>query len=784
MAELAPVDDAVAAESTLIGLALFGHVLPDELPSLPRETWVHAVLAEAWLAIVRLHRDGHRIIAPHQVAAAIDREGLDEAGRAMVRQMVEACQKTAPIVGQVNLALALDDLARTVRGLAAKRQLKAVAGDIARLAEDPTLTAADALAKVERDLSALRIGESLAPTTLRELVVRLAEEVERPREVMPTGIGRLDEALAGGLWTGKLYGFAARMKVGKAQPHFEPVLMRDGTWRPIGSLRIGDELASIDGAPNRVVGVYPQGVRECMRVTLCDGRAVVADREHLWRVQTYNTTNGAVAEPETVTTERLAKMAAASRPVWLPRVSGHFGTIEDFPVAPYVLGALLGDGALSQKTVMISNPDAPVMDRVAASLPPGMIAKFASGCDYRLVVGENTAAYPSFRQQENPLKAGLEALGLMGYKAESKFIPEEYFSGTRAARQGLLQGLLDTDGSASKGGAELTTVSMELAHDVRRLAHSLGHIATMAERRRPSFTYKGEKKIGQPAYRVRIRADNPAELFSLPRKREAVLAKRSNAARLSVASVEPAGETHCVCIAVSHPTSLYVANQYTVTHNTLLGITIARNIARSGRKVLYVALEMGQAEVAQRVIADWLGTNAVAFLRRDDEFLSSRLVGYAVRKDAPELDNLLFRDAPGLTFDQLRGIAQAAVTQHGIKLMVVDYWQLVQGCPKGQSETQHLSTVAQWMADFARRAGIAIVTPAQINRNGETRGSDGLRLACDWYGHMHPAEQAGPRDRWIEALDSRYTLLADVGGANEPALFVDTVGPVMREWQR
>lgn len=427
MVELAPVDEAVEAESTLIGLALFGHALPDELPRLPREAWAHAVMAEAWLAIGRLHRDGHRIIAPHQVAAAVDREGLDEAGRAALRQMIEACQRTAPIVGQGSLALALDDLARTVRGLAAKRQLKAVAGDIARLAEDPTLTAADALAKVERDLSALRIGEALAPTTLRELVVRLAEEVERPREVMPTGIGRLDEALAGGLWTGKLYGFAARMKVGK----------------------------------------------------------------------------------------------------------------------------------------------------------------------------------------------------------------------------------------------------------------------------------------------------------------------------------------------------------------TLLAVTAARNIARSGRKVLYVALEMGQAEVAQRVIADWLGTNAVAFLRRDDEFLSSRLVGYAVRKDAPELDNLLFRDAPGMTFDQLRGIAQAAVTQHGIKLMVVDYWQLVQGCPKGQSETQHLSTVAQWMADFARRSGIAIVTPAQINRSGETRGSDGLRLACDWYGHMHPAEQAGPRDRWIEALDSRYTLLADIGGANDPALYVDTVGPVM-----
>ena len=36
-----------------------------------------------------------------------------------------------------------------------------------------------------------------------------------------------------------------------------------------------------------------------------------------------------------------------------------------------------------------------------------------------------------------------------------------------------------------------------------------------------------------------------------------------------VESIEPAGEAECVCIAVAAPDSLYVANDFVVTHNTL-----------------------------------------------------------------------------------------------------------------------------------------------------------------------------------------------------------------------
>jgi hypothetical protein len=48
---------------------------------------------------------------------------------------------------------------------------------------------------------------------------------------------------------------------------------------------------------------------------------------------------------------------------------------------------------------------------------------------------------------------------------------------------------------------------------------------------------------------------------------------------------------------------------------------------------------------------------------------------------------------------------------------------------------------------------------------------------------QHPTEAGNPAvDRWLEVLDSRYTLRLDLGSATQPALYVDNVGPVMGEW--
>src|SRR3712207_6952657 len=71
--------------------------------------------------------------------------------------------------------------------------------------------------------------------------------------------------------------------MGKAQP-LDAQVLTPGGFRRMGDLRVGDELASVDGASSSVAGIFPQGARQVYRVTFADGRSTECCAEHLWRV--------------------------------------------------------------------------------------------------------------------------------------------------------------------------------------------------------------------------------------------------------------------------------------------------------------------------------------------------------------------------------------------------------------------------------------------------------------------------------------------------------------------
>ena len=73
-------------------------------------------------------------------------------------------------------------------------------------------------------------------------------------------------------------------RVGKALRHGTPVATPSG-WRPIETLKAGDEVIAGDGSITIVRGVYPQGVRQLYRLTFDQGETVDCCPEHLWVFQ-------------------------------------------------------------------------------------------------------------------------------------------------------------------------------------------------------------------------------------------------------------------------------------------------------------------------------------------------------------------------------------------------------------------------------------------------------------------------------------------------------------------
>jgi phosphate starvation-inducible PhoH-like protein len=178
----------------------------------------------------------------------------------------------------------------------------------------------------------------------------------------------------------------------------------------------------------------------------------------------------------------------------------------------------------------------------------------------------------------NPVTAILRELQLAGTTSKTKFIPDVYVYNTPDVRLAVLQGLLDTDGGpvaqrARSCRIQYSTCSERLRDDVVALVRSLGGVAYW--RRRAAAGRTPGRANGRPvfhrsdAYCIDIRLPAGVEPFRLSRKREIYRQYGGGRPMRFVEAIDPAGDAEAVCIEVAAADSLYVTEDFLVTHNTL-----------------------------------------------------------------------------------------------------------------------------------------------------------------------------------------------------------------------
>jgi replicative DNA helicase len=238
---------------------------------------------------------------------------------------------------------------------------------------------------------------------------------------------------------------------------------------------------------------------------------------------------------------------------------------------------------------------------------------------------------------------------------------------------------------------------------------------------------------------------------------------------------------------------------------TLLG-TVSYNLATAPEPTphLYLCLEMGATEIMQRMVA--------RHARRNDAiFRTAGMVDVAKSAAiaaAADLRNrgLYFQTEHRMTIDALRALIIRAAMSGRIKGIVLDYLQLVTGQRRGQNVADHWDYVVQSIVEVAKEHGLWVMCAAQLNRDGEVRGGDGLLNACDMTLYLHKVDREYitdangysydgegkmlsstvglcPYDRaYIEMRASRYTPLTHIGSAKNPKMrFVETEGPHIEE---
>jgi len=504
---------------------------------------------------------------------------------------------------------------------------------------------------------------------------------------VPTGFSDLDR-LTNGLHPGQMIVLAARPAIGKALALDTPLPTPTG-WTTMGEVQVGDLLLAADGTVTRVVAATDVMVgRPCYRVTFDDGSTIVADAQHQWVTRTraerrvdadgvVRTTEELAATVRCATADARANHSVATAaPLSLPE--------RDLLVDPYLLGAWLGDGHSASARFTSADPE---------------IAMRIEGRGYEV----------------RAVSAVLASLGLF----DNKHIPAKYLRASEAQRRDLLAGLLDTDGTVNPTGSVQFAVTDErLARDVRELVHSLGYRTGWSVK-----PVRGRSVASSTCFTITFTTDD--DVFALERKKLVHKERRRRSTpRLHqrfVVSVEPVASVPVRCVEISHPTHLYLAGESMIpTHNSTLGIDIVRSSAiKHNMAAVVFSLEMSRNEITMRLLSaearvhlQKLRTGAMG---EDDWAKIAATMGRI--SEAP----LFIDDSPNMSLMEIRAKCRRLKQRHDLKLVVIDYLQLMTSGKRVESRQQEVSEFSRALKLLAKEIEVPVIAISQLNRGPEQR---------------------------------------------------------------
>ena len=424
---------------------------------------------------------------------------------------------------------------------------------------------------------------------------------------------------------------------GYEQPYSELVATPNG-FVQMGSLKVGDEIWNPDGKTTKVLEIYEQGFKDVYKLTLADGRSVRCGADHLWEVvcannhfkhkvlTTHDLLNNGLYNQCTVKGKRYNAYK-----YYLPAIDPLQYSEKQQYIPAYVLGALLGDGAITKRTPKISSVDQEILDRIQCLLGDGFEFKYdpTTTCEYRIIDKERFLHKDEFENGQygvNRLHRWIDQLGLC-VSCAYKFIPDQYKYGSIEQRYELIRGLMDTDGYISKdGGMSFVNTSKQLIDDFVEVLRSLGILCSVSKRAPgKGGTHNGRAIFGTKfSYVVYIKG-NP-DIFHLSRKRSRIKKNRKFSNKVAITNIEYLGEQEKQrCIFVSNENHLYLTRDYIPTHNSFKGgsMLVRNYMLIPGSKNFAIASEQ------KFLIGDGLLTKAwqiMDFLDKHTAWAKQRLV--------------------------------------------------------------------------------------------------------------------------------------------------------------
>ena len=165
---------------------------------------------------------------------------------------------------------------------------------------------------------------------------------------------------------------------------------------------------------------------------------------------------------------------------------------------------------------------------------------------------------------------------------------------------------------------------------------------------------------------------------------------------------------------------------------TAFTLSMARNITvENNIPVAFFSLEMSAIQLITRLISSETGLNSEKLRTGKLEKFEWQLLNVKVTnlENAP----LYIDDTPSLSIFELRAKARRLSSQYGIKLIVVDYLQLMTlgSSQKSGNREQEISTISRNLKALAKELDIPIIALSQLSRAVELRGGTKRPILSD-----------------------------------------------------
>lgn len=344
-------------------------------------------------------------------------------------------------------------------------------------------------------------------------------------------------------------------------------------------LKEGDELFDENGNICKITKLHPINYSpEAYELTFDDGTIVEACSDHLWLTYTeYDRNNlrklrnkkisDIVNKPSIKNTKEILNTLhiknkniaqhsiPTCKPINYPK--------KELLIDPYLFGLWLGDGDSSSGRIETADPEIfSYIENIEYRVSKSSIGKIDKG---KNAFSDKPSKSSNYRIVG--LTTALKKIGLIKNKTNNiKFIPEDYMHGSFEQRLALLQGLMDTDGCATKTKkCEFTQVNKEISYQVLELIKSLGIKATIK---------KGESWRYDVRYQDKYTIQFVTTLNVFKLKRKILNLKINNKAitrttHRFIRSIKPIESKPMRCLTVDSPSHLFlITRSFIPTHNT------------------------------------------------------------------------------------------------------------------------------------------------------------------------------------------------------------------------